>query len=190
MLNYPRKLVAVLMTVMVRTNKRRWKKVASAGPPVWDSRNATIAGLIPPGSAVLDLGSGAQTLKTYLQRDCFYQPCDVVQSTPDVIVCDFNRGQYPHVNRRFTHVVCSGVLEYIRDHRRFLKEISSLGDNVILSYNVRVAGHTKFERMANNWINHFSREELERVFEDSNLAAERLHTADHGEVIYRLNAAV
>lgn len=177
------------MTVTVRTHKKRWEKVAAAGPPVWDRRNAMIASFIAPGSTVLDLGSGAQTLRTHLPDDCFYQPCDVVQSTPEVIVCDFNRGEYPRSAKKFTYVVCSGVLEYIRDHRRFLKEISSLGDSVILSYNLRVAGHTKFERMANNWVNHFSRGELQRVFEESDLTAECLHTAEHGEAIYRLTRA-
>jgi len=186
MLDRLRKLVAVLKTMMIPTQKKRWKKVAAAGPPAWDSRNAIIAGFIPPGSAVLDLGSGAQTLKNHLPDDCFYQPCDVVRSTPDVIVCDFNRGEYPRATRRFSHVVSSGVLEYIRDHRRFLKEISMLGDSIIVSYNLRVSGHTKFERMANNWINHFSREELERIFEELNLTAECLHTAQHGEAIYLL----
>lgn len=183
-----RRLAMILTTLTVRTNTRRWKKVATAGPPPWDRRNETIASMIPAGSSVLDLGCGAQTLKTHLPEGCFYQPCDLVQSTPEVIVCDFNQGQYPHVSRAFTHVVCSGVLEYIRDHRRFLQEVSQLGDTLILSYNLRLPDQSRFTRMTNNWINHFSRSDLESVFREADLAAQCVHTADNGETIYRLQA--
>jgi hypothetical protein len=187
---YLRRLAMILVTLTVRTHTRRWKKVATAGPPPWDMRNEQIASMIPPGSSVIDLGCGAQTLKSYLPQGCFYQPCDLVSSTPDVIVCDFNEGQYPAVTRRFTHVVCSGVLEYVRDHRRFLEEASQLGDTLILSYNLRLPDQSRFTRMTNNWINHFSRSELESVFREARLAADCVHTSEHGEVIYRLRAAL
>jgi hypothetical protein len=185
-----RRFAMILVTLTVRTHTRRWKKVASGGPPPWDQRNERIASLIPPGSSVIDLGCGAQTLRTYLSEGCFYQPCDLVQSSPDVIVCDFNQGQYPKSTRRFTHVVCSGVLEYIRDHRRFLEEASRLGDTLILSYNLRLPDQSRFTRMTNNWINHFSRSELESVFREARLAAQCVHTSGNGEAIYRLRAVL
>ena len=185
-----RRLAMILVTLTVRTHTRRWKKVAASGAPPWDQRNERIASMIPPGSSVIDLGCGAQTLKTYLPEGCFYQPCDLVQSTPDVIVCDFNEGQYPNVNRRFTHVVCSGVLEYIRDHRQFLEQVSQLGDTFLLSYNLRLPDQSRLTRMTNNWINHFSRTELESVFREAKLAARCVHTSENGESIYRLSTVL
>ena len=181
-----RRLQAIFVTAAVRTNKKRWVKVAFAGRPPWDFRNEKIAGLIPAHSSVIDLGCGAQTLKGYLPLGCEYQPCDLVKSTADVILCDFNAAVYPKVDRRFTHVVCSGVLEYIKDHYTFLEESSSLGDNLVLTYNLRLPGDSKLQRMTNNWINHFSRIELEEIFEKARLRGHCLDTTETGEVIYLL----
>jgi hypothetical protein len=183
-----RSFVAFVATIVLTTHKRRWERVAVAGTPPWDWRNEKIASFIPSGSSVIDIGSGAQTLRRHLAPGCHYQPCDLIQSTPDVLVCNFNEGQFPSPDRNFTHVVCSGVLEYVRDHRRFLKEISALGETLLLSYNVRLPGITRFQRMANNWTNHFSRIELERAFTELNLNAECLYVAESGEIIYRIKS--
>jgi hypothetical protein len=178
---------AILTTLAVRTHRGRWAETAVAGRPPWDSRNEKIASFIPAGSSVIDLGCGAQTLKRHLSSECEYQPCDLVKSSADVILCDFNAGLYPKVGKRFTHVVCSGVLEYVRNHRRFLKERSSLGENLIVSYNLRLPEDSKLQRMSNNWVNHFSRSELEEIFRDAGLSAECLDVAEDGrEAIYKL----
>src|SRR5882672_6229357 len=93
--NRCRDLGSVCVTLVVRTHVRRWRKVAHAGRPPWDDRNQTIANLIPRGSSVLDVGCGSQSLKNHLKGACKYQPCDLIKSTPDVIVCDFNAGFFP-----------------------------------------------------------------------------------------------
>lgn len=162
---------AALVTLLIPTKKRLWQKVAAAGPPTWDDRNKIIAGFIPPGSSVLDVGCGAQTLKLYLKPGCRYQPCDVVKSTPDVIFCDFNAGAYPHISEQYDYVVCSGVFEYIRNPEEFLRRIPFLGRSTILSYNLFKPGDSKIARLANGygWLNHFTREELQNLFRDIGL---------------------
>ncbi len=157
---------AALVTLLVPTKKRLWQKVAAAGPPAWDERNKIIAGFIPPGSSVLDVGCGAQTLKQYLKPGCRYQPCDVVKSTPDVIFCDFNAGIYPPVGEPYDYVVCSGVFEYIRKPEEFLGRVPLLGHATIMSYNLLPPGGSKLARLANGygWLNHFTLEELENLF--------------------------
>ncbi len=182
------KLSSVLRTLTTRTHFRRWQIVAFAGRPPWDARNEIIASFIPAGSSVIDLGCGAQTLKTYLPHGCEYQPCDLIKSSPQVIVCDFNAGIYPETATRFSHVVCSGVMEYIRDHRRFLLACGALGDAVILSYNPRLPGDSRLQRMTNNWINHFTRSQLEQIFTELGFLVECLHIAVHGEIIYKLTS--
>lgn len=177
---------SIFATIFFRTHKKRWEKVAVSGPPEWDSRNSKIATLIPDGSTIIDLGCGAQTLRDHLLPKCEYQPCDLVKSSADVIVCDFNAGLYPQTDRIFTHVVCSGVLEYVRDHQRFLTECSSLGDVLILSYNLRQPRDSKLQRMTNNWVNHFTRSELEQAFHTAGLAANCLDMGDNGEAIFEL----
>jgi hypothetical protein len=169
----------------LRTDKRRWSKVATEVPP-WDQRNKLIGALIPAGSSVLDLGCGAMTLKGWLPPGCVYQPCDVVQSAPEVILCDFNEGLYPALDRQFDYVVCSGVLEYMRAPLEFLQRISGYGSKVILSYNPVRAGEGKMARLAGGWLNHMSQPELESLFRDAGLGFKLVLTRDAIEVTYEL----
>jgi len=168
-----------------RTHTNRWHKVAYNGKPSWDARNEIIAAMIPAGSSVIDLGCGAQTLREHLPSQCSYQPCDLVKSTPDAIVCDFNKGQYPKSDKPYDYVVSSGVLEYIRNHDQFLANIAALGRNIILSYNPLQAHETKLQRMSNNWVNHFSKPELEQIFAKHGLESRQIQVLRHGELIYQ-----
>ncbi len=176
------------ITLSVRTHKRRWQKVSQDPHPHWDGRNKVISGLIPDRSSVLDLGCGAQTLRKYLKPNCRYQPCDIIKSSSDVLLCDFNAGIYPRATEHFDYVVCSGVFEYIRNPREFLQKASSFGRRLILSYNPLLPEKSTFSRLAVNWNNHLTREETERLFNDVPLAWEILHIKEEdGETIYLLN---
>ena len=170
---------------MVGTNVRRWRKVAQQPIPPWDERNQFIASLIPPGSSVLDIGSGGQSLKRHLKPGCKYQPCDLVKSSPDVILCNFNDGLFPNVEEHFDYVVCSGILEYIRDPVRFLDAATSYGNVVILSYHPFVQGSSKLSRLDHDWINHMTSEELNGVFCQV-VAKQDVLRNENGECIYAL----
>jgi hypothetical protein len=170
---------------------RLWERVAGGGRPGWDERNKVIAGFIPASSSILDIGAGPQTLKHHLPPGCTYQPCDIIKSSSDVILCDLNRGLYPEVPRSFDYVVCSGVFEYVRNSKEFLRLIPFYGANVLLSYNpLSRLSHrkSKLERLAGYWINHYTRSELETMFDDVGLHWTALHTSALDEVIYRLRA--
>jgi hypothetical protein len=180
---------AVCATAIFRSHPRRWAKVASAGKPIWDQRNKILASFVPPGSSVVDLGCGAKTLQTHLPPSCSYQPCDLVQSSREVIVCDFNAGKYPRLPRRYSHVVCSGVFEYIREPKDFLKRVATYGDNLLLSYNPLRHGGSRIKRMTNNWCNHFTKPEIESLFAETCLAVELLNESEAGELIYRLKTS-
>lgn len=169
----------------LRTDKRRWRKVATEVPP-WDERNKLIGKLVPPNSSVVDLGCGAMTLKGWLSPGCVYQPCDVVQSAPEVLLCDFNEGLYPALTRKYDYVVCSGVLEYMRAPLDFLKRISQYGSKVILSYNPVRDGAGKLTRLAGGWLNHMTQPELEQLFRDAGLGFKLVLTRDLNEVTYEL----
>lgn len=178
--------VAISATLIFRTHRRRWRKVAVAGVPPWDMRNRIIAGYIPAGSSLIDIGSGAQTLRTHLDATVEYQPCDCVATTPDVILCDFNAGQPLPTTYHYDYVVCSGILEYIIEPSVFVDVMARLGGQLLLSYNPIREGDSRFRRMANNWVNHLSREQLEKLFSKLDLKAELLNISDAGELLYRV----
>lgn len=180
---------AVCATSLFRSHRRRWAKVGAAGRPAWDRRNEIIASQVPPCSSVLDLGAGAQTLRVHLHPSCKYQACDLFKTSPEVILCDFNAGQYPTLTDRYSHVVCSGVLEYIRDPRAFLRNVSQYGDELLLSYNPMPRGGSKIRRMTNSWCSHLSREQLELLFAEVGLTSEVVNESQRGELVYRLKPA-
>lgn len=175
-------------TLLVRTNVRLWHQVAQAGTPSWDERNRIMAGFIAAGSSVLDVGCGAQTLRQHLPPGCRYQPCDVVKSSPEVIYCDFNTGVYPEFQEPFDYVVCSGVLEYIRQPREFLQRIRPWGRVILLSYVPLPSDGSKLERMGNGWgwVNHFKQEELESMLDQLEYKRSLRHTDKLHYVIYSL----
>lgn len=184
-----RLLFKAASTLVVKTNVRRWREVARNPRPNWDGRNEIIAKLIPAGSSVIDLGCGSQTLRRHLDPSCKYQPCDVIQSTPDVIYCDFNSGIYPNVNVSYDYVICSGVFEYIRNPEEFLKKNSLLGKVMILSYNplYHVPEDSKIRRLNLDWINHFTKPEVEALFDKVGLVWKIQNAAANiGEDIYLL----
>lgn len=178
---------AIVQAFLFKNQIGRWRRVAHGGRPPWDTRNERIASYITPKSSVLDLGCGSQTLKSHLPKDCEYQPCDLVESTADVIVCDFNSGEYPQMDRVYSFVVCSGVLEYIRDEETFLRNCGRLGSRVLLSYHAKIGRVSTLERMTNHWVSHFSRDELEILFRKAHLSATCLWQNDEtGELLYNL----
>ena len=178
-------LLIAARTLLLRTDVQRWRKV-SGEPPPWDHRNQIIARLIPPNSSVLDLGAGAQTLRKHLDPRCQYQPCDIIPSTPDVITCDFNAGRYPRLTRQYDFVVCSGILEYMRDPAAFIRAIGDYGTTILLSYHPRSAEIGRLRRLGNGWVNHLRLPELETLFSDNGLVARTVHQESGGQMIFEL----
>ena len=179
------KLCQALMPLFRKNNLRRWTKV-SQEIPSWDARNRLIAGIVPPGSSVLDIGAGAQTLRRHLRETSFYTPCDLVQSTSDTILCDFNNGLIPTGLPRHDFAICSGVLEYIRTPAPFLKLLREHGRQVILSYNVRLPEDSLVDRLANDWVNNYNAAEIRQLLIDHGLRPSAEHLFGQREVVFVL----
>jgi len=184
-LKWCRSILAAARALMVRTDTGRWESVAREDPP-WDERNRIIAGFIPAHSAVLDLGSGAQTLRKHLAPDCQYQPCDIIRSSPDVIYCDFNAGIYPALPRKYDYVICSGVFEYIRDPAHFISQVRNYGRKALFSFNPYDPAQSVVDRLACGWLNHLSESQLERLFSSHGLTWRILHRKDLTPVVQEI----
>jgi hypothetical protein len=176
-------------TSLLKTNKGRWKKV-SQEIPHWDDRNRAIAGFIPSGVSVLDLGSGAQTMRHHLKPGCQYQPCDIVQSSPDIIHCDFNSGIYPVITTKYDYVICSGVFEYMRDPARFIFEIRNYGRKIFFTFNPSNLKQMLVKRLGCGWVNHLTEPQLEQLFASAALSWRVIHRKNTSpeveEIIYEL----
>lgn len=155
--------------------------------PPWDDRNVHIASLVPGGASVLDVGAGAQSLRTHLSPSCRYQACDVVAKTDDTWEIDFNRGIYPSVSERFDVGVISGVLEYASDPGQVLRWVARHCHAVIASY-VPADGVAASDREHHGWLSHLTRTELESSFDAAGLRTESV-TAWQDALVYVLGSS-
>lgn len=181
----PTKLWQALKPLLRKNNLRRWTQV-SQEIPSWDDRNRLIASMVPPGSSALDIGAGAQTLRRHLREPSRYTPCDLVRSTPDTILCDFNNGLIPTGIPKHDFAICSGVLEYIRTPAPFLQFLRDHGRQVVLSYNVRLPDDSLVDRLVNDWVNNFTATEIRQLLIDHGLNPSAEHTFGQREVVFLL----
>jgi hypothetical protein len=172
-------------TFLFKTDKGRWKRVSREAPP-WDDRNRAIASFVPDGVSVLDLGCGAQTLRRHLKASCKYQPCDIIQSSPDVIHCDFNSGVYPVLPIQYDYLICSGIFEYMRDPAKFISEIRSYAKKIIFTYNPSNPKQLVVERLGKGWVNHLQEGEVEQLFSANKLAFRVLRRKDITPIVQEL----
>lgn len=100
----------------------------------WHYRTATIAKIFPENVSILDLGGGYQHLKRYLPNGSVYASIDIFPCTPDTIVADFNKGEFPSFPTTFHFVVCQGIIEYIRNPQIFLTKIRKYGKILVITY--------------------------------------------------------
>jgi hypothetical protein len=181
-------LPRILKTWFGITDRRRWA-VNVTEKPSWDERNKIIASYIPPNSSILDLGAGAQTLKKYAASLSLYVPCDIVKSSPDCLVCDFNEGLYPPLDRTYDITVCSGVLEYLRDPFTFLLTMRGYSKSFILSYQPATGtSEDKLDRLTHGFVNNLLREELEGLLRQSGYRFECV-AKWASQLIYRMDRA-
>lgn len=97
----------------------------------WNDRCNTAASFICKYEKILDLGAGIENFKNFIKND-IYVPVDKQRVTDRTIVADFNNN-LPDIGNDFT-IVCLGLLEYLSDVPKFLKEIHKYGKKLVVSY--------------------------------------------------------
>src|SRR3954451_3959394 len=167
--------------------RERWRTRAGEWPR-WDERNRILAAYIPPGSAVVDLGSGAQTLREHLPAGGSYQPCDLVAGPAPVIPCDLEAGRWRELPRRYDVAVCSGVLEYMSDVGAVLAGLGDVAPRALVTYSDRRPGQRIETLRRHGWKSFLTLGRL-RAALDASGAAWRFLTEWHGHVIAVLDFA-
>ncbi len=140
---------------------RRWSNMANLATD-WDSRTRQMAGLVRPGTSVVEFGAGRQVLKDCLPESCSYTATDLIEREAGMLVCDLNGKTLPSLGD-FDVAVLSGVLEYVRDVPRLATYLSTCVDEVLVSY--AVAEKTTRGRRGHGWVNDYDTEQLRAVFE-------------------------
>jgi hypothetical protein len=152
-------------------------------PGPWFERSVYVSRFIPAGSSVLDFGAGDQDLRGLLMpkgdqpKIARYIPVDMVKTTPDTRLCDFNAGKWPRITERVDVVVCAGVLEYANDPALVLRHLKGYGDTILLSYLRKPWFHP--------WPAFLPPDELVRTAEAEGFSVERIG-AIRGGIVYRL----
>lgn len=129
MLKHAKRLRNALARFLPATPKE-WKDIEYFEES-WKERISQMARYIPPRSTVMDLGCGRQWLREYLDQ-CRYVPVDYRSRSPDTLVCDFNRKEFPDVDVDVCFV--SGCLEYVEDPAWFIEQIGNHAKRCVLSY--------------------------------------------------------
>lgn len=159
------------------TNKSdltRWEKEENLYKE-WDSRTIMIAGLIPEKSSILEFGAARLVLRDHIPDNCDYQPSDIVDRGENTIVCDLNH-KFPVLSTHYTHVVFSGVLEYIFDIDNLLKELKQHCDVIIASYSTTDKISDYVTRRQSGWVNHFSNEDIVSLFNKNGFTLKSSHS--------------
>jgi hypothetical protein len=158
------KLRRYVSSVNRQTDYERWKDPESF-PVTWEERSRIIAGMIAPGSSVLEFGAGSLRLPSYLPAGCAYTPSDLVARSPNTLVCDLNARPLPEF-ASYDVVVFSGVLEYLTDCGEVVRHAGRFCQQMIASYAVlrEPVSTVRFGRRTNGWLNDFTEDELYSLF--------------------------
>ena len=155
-------------------------------PGPWLERSVYISQFIPAGASVLDFGAGEQDLRGLLMPDGLespssrvsrYVPVDMVKTTPDTRLCDFNAGKWPQIREKFDVVVVAGVLEYANDPAKVLRRLKGYGATILLSYLRKPWFHP--------WPKFLAPDELVATAKAEGFTIERVGR-NHGGIVYRL----
>lgn len=105
---------------------------------------AAIAGLIPEGIKVLDLGCGDGELLEYLIKEKQVRGRGIELSEQGVLACvrrgisvrqgNLNEGLADYPDRSFDYVVLSQTLPFLSDARRILLEMLRVGQRGVVSF--------------------------------------------------------
>lgn len=132
----------------------------------WKDRIRRMAGNIPPNATVMDLGAGEMFLKEFVGPNHYFG-ADYIKRDPGIMVCDFNKYQFPSARTDVAFV--SGCLEYVRDYRWFIGKIASSCNMAVVSYCTRDLLPDIEWRRKQAWRNHLKKRRLIELFEGNGM---------------------
>ena len=165
----------------------RWRDSSGLQHPLWNERAARVAGFIPVGTRVLDVGCGAMLLERHLPFGCAYAPADLVQRDARTALCDLNAAAYPDATAADL-ITLLGVLEYVEPARlgALFGWLGATGRLALVTYSPTdfLAGEAERQRLG--WINHLSFQALSELIQAHGLEVEQLARIQPYQVLLRV----
>ncbi|MEO8560418.1 MAG: FkbM family methyltransferase, partial [Rhodospirillales bacterium] len=95
-------------------------------------RAVAAAQVIAAGASVLDLGAGAQALRSALPPGCSYLAADLIARSEACQIVDLNQGQFP--GGRYDVAALLEVLEYLHDPLTVLRQSRAAAERLVVIY--------------------------------------------------------
>lgn len=129
----------------------------------WDERAKMAAEWIPAKSVVADIGCGNMAVERFLTL-CEYIPVDLYVRDARTTVVNLNTELLPEfLIDKVDHATLLGVLEYLTEPQKLLRQLSNEGVTVVCTY--QLANYTDYdERHRNGWFNHYRGSEMVSLF--------------------------
>lgn len=129
----------------------------------WDNRYRELITLLDAEcNSIMDCGAGNMSLKRMLNTKIKYIPVDNVPRNKEIIICDFNKGEFPEIH--VDTAIASGILEYIIFPEKFIMNLCDHSKKVILSYcSLHMRPNISY-RMSLGWKNHLTEGEIVKLF--------------------------
>jgi hypothetical protein len=131
-----------------QNDEKHWRHNAQSEPRIsWLDRSEIASRFIRPGDVVLDLGSGAQTLRRFLPGSVGYIPVDCVKSHPDTWVADFDAADFELPDKMFNVVTCLGLFPHLEEPEALLNRLANCYPGKFIIYTTHVRNRrARFER--------------------------------------------
>ena len=158
--------------------QRKWEEAGELLPS-FEFRVKRMSEMISKDvESVLDLGCGNMHLKSYLNKDITYIPCDYIRHDDTTIVCDLNKDGFPDME---TDVVfMSGILEYILEYEKFIKKACNcVQKEIVCSYVTLECYRDILLRKRMGFVNNLTMKEIVELFRKNGMKlvyTERMRT--------------
>jgi len=133
---------------------------------------------------VLDLGAGSTALRRLLPQDTPITMADNTERSPDFVVADIYNANLPPAENA-TIVTAIGVLEYVTDVKRFLRQLRAYNLPILITY-YAVDDNEDIEREDFGWKNALTRSDLMNAFMDAGFIATPRWAFDGRQSAFRL----
>lgn len=169
-----------------KSNLDRWRDLSPAQSETWDHRAAWAGQRLNGCLTVVDIGCGHMALERYLLDSTTYIPVDLVQRDARTTVLDLNSAPTDAIKFHGDGVALLGLLEYLYNPIGVLSALSKNFRWGAITYCVTDLIKDEDERASHGWTNHYSKFEIQEIFEKLGWAIVAADQLDNMQVAWKI----